>query len=140
MQKVNKVIVIDDDQVTCYLNKIFFEEMQVTEDVQCFDDAEKALAFLEQLCIEGSWEESGPDLIFLDINMPRMNGFEFLEKVRQLEGQGGICSQRIVMYTSSVHPKDIERANSYNILAYLNKPLTEPKMKSVLEAFHNRNN
>lgn len=70
--------------------------------------------------------------------MPVMNGFEFPEKVKRLEGVGEICSKRIVMYTSSKHTRDIERANSHGVLAYVQKPLTEDKLKYVLEAYYNQ--
>ncbi|WP_224994235.1 response regulator [Cesiribacter sp. SM1] len=136
MSILKKILIIDDDETTCYLNKIFLEEMQVTEDVECLLNADEAFTYLKNLCSGGSYDESGPDLILLDINMPIMNGFELLEKVKQLERVGELCAQRIIMYTSSIHPRDVERANKLGVLAYVQKPLTEHKLKSVMEAYH----
>lgn len=135
---LKKILIIDDDETTCFLNKTFLEDMQVTEKVECLYDARDAVEHIKNLCLSGAYKESGPDLILLDINMPIMNGFEFLEKIKQLQGIGKLCSQRVVMYTSSTHPKDIERANSHGVLAYVQKPLTKPKLKSVIEAYHNQ--
>lgn len=119
---LKKILIIDDDETTCFLNKILLEDMQVTEEVVCLYDAREAIELIKSICLSDAYNESGPDLIFLDINMPIMNGFEFLEKIKQIEGIGSLCSQRVVMYTSSKHPRDIERANSHGVLAYIQKP------------------
>lgn len=138
MTMLKKILIIDDDETTCFLNKIFLEDMQVTEDVECLYDAREALELIKNVCSGNSYGENGPDLIFLDINMPIMNGFEFLEQVKLLEGIGNLCSHRVVMYTSSIHPKDVERANSHGVLAYVQKPLTKSKLNSVIEAFQSQ--
>ncbi len=135
MKLLKKILIIDDDETRCFLDKIFLEDMHVTEEIECFEDPEEALAFIKKICSSDSFANLVPDLIFLDINMPVLNGFDFLEKVKQMEGIGNICAQRIVMYTSSVHPRDIKRANSYGVLGYIQKPLNEEKLKTVLEAY-----
>ncbi|WP_225000393.1 response regulator [Cesiribacter sp. SM1] len=137
MKSIHRVLVIDDDETSCIINKIFLKEMNITEEIECIEDANEALSLLIKVSEEGSFKEKGPDLIFLDINMPKMDGFEFLERVRELEGRGALCKQKIVMYTSSYHPRDIERAKQHGVLAYVIKPLTETKMKSILEAYNN---
>ena len=139
MNTINKVLIIDDDETTCFLSKLFLENFLSTEEIECFQDAEEALELVKGAYLQNSFNESGPDLIFLDINMPGMDGFEFLEKVRKLEGIGEICSRRVVMYTSSKHHKDLEKANRLGVLAYVQKPLTEDKMKYVLEAYSYQN-
>lgn len=64
MNTVHKVLIIDEDETTCFLNRCFLEDMQVTNDIVCFYDASEALVFIKKLCDEGSFEERGPDLIF----------------------------------------------------------------------------
>ncbi|AHM60706.1 two-component response regulator [Flammeovirgaceae bacterium 311] len=128
-------MIIDDDETTCFLNKIFLEDLQVTEEVDCFQDPQEAFSFLKEAYLNDSIRDQGPELIFLDINMPVMNGFEFLEKVKQEKLLNEICSQRIVMYTSSKHPKDLERAKQYDILDYVQKPLTKEKVENLIETY-----
>lgn len=135
MKRLRKILIIDDDETTCFLNKIFLEDMQVTEEVDCFQNPQEAFSFLKEVYLKDSIQDKGPDLIFLDINMPVMNGFEFLEKVKQEKPLFGICSKRIVMYTSSKHPKDLERAKQYDILDNVQKPLTKEKVQKLIETY-----
>lgn len=137
MKKFNKIAIIDDDETTCYLNKIFLKDVEIVEveEVECFHDASKALKHFLEICQDNDYEGDLPDLILLDINMPIMDGFEFLQKVKELEELQHLCSQRIVMFTSSFHPKDFEKAKSFGVLAYVTKPLNEEKVKHIIERY-----
>ena len=68
MQKLREVLVIDDDEVTCFLHSTLLEEMEVSERIHCIHDAEEALEYLQ----EGVKSQVYPDLILLDINMSGM--------------------------------------------------------------------
>jgi CheY-like chemotaxis protein len=73
-------------------------------------------------------------LIFLDINMPVMNGFEFLKGYEKMEIQNK-SSVIVVMLTTSVNPKDVENAKHPFISGFLNKPLTESKINDILNQY-----
>jgi CheY-like chemotaxis protein len=75
---------------------------------------------------------SCPELIFLDINMPVMNGFEFLDSFRQLTFLNKE-NVRIVMLTNSYNEDDVEKCKEYGVLQYVNKPLTDQKIKDLIE-------
>ena len=126
-QKLNKILLVDDNEADNYLHKLIISEAQVAETVVDQPDGKAAIEYLQ-----GEAGKLPPDLIFLDINMPRMNGWEFLEAYNQLpdEAQKAVV---IVMLTTSVFSKDRERAEHLpNFSGFLNKPLTEEDLLRVL--------
>ncbi len=104
---------IDDSEPDQFLSKIAINQYDSSiEILQAFDGRE-ALDILEKL-------DQQPDIIFLDINMPRMNGHEFLEEYSKWDNQGEV----IIMLTSSDQETDKERSLAYNCVRdYFTKPL-----------------
>ena len=108
------------------INKIKFAPAIVTE-----ESAMDALAYLK------SKKENGtcPDLIFLDINMPGMNGWDFLEQYNKLdkELQNGVV---IIMLTTSENPDDKAKAKSWSFVSdYITKPLTEEVLQEIITKY-----
>lgn len=136
MKKINNVLFIEDDEITCFLNKSLVEEMQVAENVHCLDDEERALEYLKKQCSNRmAGEKPCPELIFLDLNLPFLNAFEFLER---LENYPDIEVEHlfIVLLTASWDMRDMEKAKKYRIQGFLNKPLTHEKIKEVVINFN----
>ena len=94
-----------------------------------------ALDALEYLKSKKNIENTHPDLIFLDINMPGMNGWEFLEEYNKLDKE--LQSQVIVvMLTTSENPDDKKKAKSLNILSdFKIKPLTKEMLEEIIEKY-----
>lgn len=126
MQKLKNVLLIGDDDTGNFLNKLFLEGFNYAENVYINCNGQEALDFLREN------KEDMPSLIFLDINMPVMDGFEFLEEIRHIPS---ILNSNIpiVILTASERFHDYEKAKKYNITAYLNKPLTEDKMEAIFK-------
>ena len=129
-KKINCILLIDDDKSTNFLHKIIIEETGVSEKVEAVQSGQEALDYLERKK-EGVYPK--PDLIFLDINMPGMNGWEFLEEYEKLDDniKGEIM---IMMLTTSINPDDEEKAkNTKFINGFLNKPLTTEALEKIID-------
>jgi CheY-like chemotaxis protein len=132
-RKLNCVLLIDDDEPTNFLNQIIIESSGCAEEIKTAQSGSEALEYLLQTKSDQTYP--CPDLIFLDINMPAMNGWEFLERYRQLDShyKGKIM---IVMLTTSLFPEDKQRSTEIpEISAFENKPLTEEKLDNILKRF-----
>ena len=120
------IVLIDDSSLDNKLHKRVIDRTGLARNVLCFPMAEDALDFFRQ---PGAIPA---DLILLDINMPRMSGFEMLDAALDEFGNSFDPSV-VVMLTTSLNPDDKARAETYEVIKdYLQKPLTEEKFKSVL--------
>lgn len=121
-------IIIDDDPVNNMLSSIFINEVVSNADIQSFELPENGLKHIRQ---KYSISEEIPTILLLDINMPTMSGWEFLEKFEELAE--GIKNQfRICIMSSSVDPGDQQRAGeNNNAMDYIEKPLSEEKVVSL---------
>jgi CheY-like chemotaxis protein len=124
--KLNEVIVIDDSDPDLLYTKIILEAAAIAHNVRTFETAIDALAYLKRP------EGHQVDAILLDINMPEMSGFEFLDAY-----SGLMTSQQakavVVMLTSSPHPADRARALAYDcVKGYVVKPIDVPGAQGVL--------
>lgn len=136
MSKLNCVLLVDDDQTTNYLNQLLLRRLALTEKVLVAGNGREALALLAEHCPEPG-VAGCPSLILLDVNMPVMNGFEFLDAYAQLP-----AAQRqavvVVMLTTSLHPQDVERARQMQVADFLSKPLTSKNLTEILEKHFQR--
>ncbi len=113
-----KIILIDDDKSTNYLNKFTIERSDVADEVIVFDSPLEALDYFQKR----TDDEMGA-LILLDINMPIMDGWEFLKHYAKININGKV--DNVVMLTSSIDPRDQELAKNNELVSDLKfKPLT----------------
>jgi len=134
-RKLTCILFIDDDEPTNFLNKMTVEESCCTEHVQVARNGQEALDYLTN---SGHFQTGNnnfprPDLIFLDINMPGMDGWEFLEKYQQLPAlqQGNIV---MVMLTTSLNPDDEESARKHPVVSgFEHKPLGQDALNRILQ-------
>jgi len=133
MQKLSCALLVDDDQTTNYLNRLLLQRMDVADKLLVAINGQEALTLLQEHCTGNS--DGNPVLILLDVKMPVMDGFAFLEAFDTL-GLGREQAVIIVMLTTSLHPQDIERVQQLNIAGFLNKPLTEGKVRDILRSYY----
>ncbi|MDF2454458.1 MAG: response regulator [Cytophagaceae bacterium] len=127
-RKLPSVLLIDDDSVTNFLNKKVIEQAKITEHVEVKLNGKEALSFLTD-------KESSPALILLDINMPVMDGWEFLQAYQQ-EALDKKNKTNIILLSTSSNPDDIERAKSLPFVCdFKSKPLTSEILKEIIHNY-----
>ncbi len=126
--KSKHVLLIDDNEIDNYISKIMIKRKNITEKISVAASAIEALEYLETLLNK---PEEFPDVIFLDINMPQMDGFGFLEEYLKFP-EHVTANVSVYMLTSSSDPNDIERATQNPMVKkYFSKPLTESVLNEL---------
>lgn len=125
MQHIKSVLIVDDDPASSFLVHFLLKKLNKVDDITLKKNGKEALDFLAE--VKGQREF--PDLILLDINMPLMDGFEFMEHFLQLSLDKSV---RVVLLSSSVSPKDRQAAENFKINHFINKPITKEKLEHIL--------
>jgi len=128
--KFKSVLLIDDDPTINFVHKLFLTEWGITDQIYTAGNGQEALDFLEY---NPDFGQDSPTMILLDINMPVMNGFEFLEAYEHLD-ESKKASVLMAMLTTSLHEKDRERAAQFmNLDNYMSKPLEKEQLMRVID-------
>ena len=123
-------MLIDDDKATNFLHKEIIRETGLVNKVVDMESGHEALEYLEKM-EDGKYPQ--PDIIFLDINMPAMSGWEFLEEYDKLDEEKK-AKIVVVMLTTSINPDDKETATSKELInGFFNKPLTFEIIERVID-------
>jgi two-component system, NarL family, nitrate/nitrite response regulator NarL len=130
---VQIAFLIDDSEVDLFVQKKFLEIRQFANQIVTFSSAKQALDVLT------SGQDESPGIVFLDLNMPMVNGFEFLEQVRETS-EAVFDQMRVVILTSSNSLLDRERAQSFNnVISFIPKPLTVQGLDDLAKLIEAKN-
>lgn len=131
MKKVNTACIIDDDPIFVFGTKKIMEIANFCNNILIFNNGAEAYEGLKTLVEQ---KKELPEVILLDLNMPIMDGWQFLEKITTINIPESIT---IYIVTSSINPADIERSKKYNrVNKYIVKPITIDKLKDILESYN----
>ena len=129
MKKINCVCLIDDDPIFIYGTKRIIKEADFCDTILVFNNGQDAIDGLQELTAKG---ETLPEVIFLDLNMPIMNGWEFLEDFVKIPNHN---REKVIIYviSSSVDPRDLERISHYEVVNnYILKPISPEDLEKVI--------
>ena len=124
----NKILCIDDDPITLMLCKKVIIKSQFSKEIDLANNGEKALHYFDNLIAKILNVEYviSPELIFLDLNMPIMNGWEFLNTFSKPQYNNYFSTVRIIILSSTIDPKDVEKSKQFPIVThFLSKPITQ---------------
>lgn len=126
------VMLIDDSEIDNFINQKMIEGCNFAENVYVHTSSKSALEFLKNFDRNGVFpKELIPGIIFLDINMPIMDGFQFAEEFQKF-GKELKESIKIVFLTTSLNPQDQDKAmKTEGVLKYINKPLTRDHLNAI---------
>ena len=130
MAALSCVLLVDDDDTTNYLNQTLLRRMAIADAVLVAGNGQEALDLLHRHCASAA-SPTCPALVLLDMKMPLMNGFEFLQaytRCRPTDNPAAV----IIMLTTSLNPRDVAQLHGLPISGYLTKPLTRDKITQVL--------
>ncbi|SNS57837.1 Response regulator receiver domain-containing protein [Ekhidna lutea] len=122
MGNPNKILLVDDDPIFLTLAELAIKKENETIEIYKAMNGEEAISFLKSQSV---------DVIFLDLNMPVMNGWEFLEALPEVENKG----DHIYILTSSIDPSDQRKADENPLVtSMLEKPLDKAKITATLSS------
>lgn len=131
--QIDHVLLVDDDFDDNYIHKMVISSTGLVKEVALARDGSEALQVLEELW-QKPYQPKRPNIIFLDINMPKMNGWEVLNALSEM-GEAAHRSM-VVMLSTSQNPADLQKAEAYPFVhGYLHKPLTEEALAEVVQAY-----
>jgi CheY-like chemotaxis protein len=123
---INTVVVIDDDDIQHYIVKATFKKIDADIHIQSFLGAESALSYLA-----AQPAAETPLLILLDLNMPEIDGWEFLNRYEKFEHKA-----EVIIVSSSIDPVDINKANHHDgVKQFVSKPLDRVKVSEIVNAY-----
>ncbi|MEJ7767176.1 MAG: response regulator [Chitinophagaceae bacterium] len=130
---IKRIICVDDDALCLMIEEMVIKQTNIVKEIHLADNATDALSLLKtfQLLDNNQPLQESPTLLFLDLNMPGMDGFEFLDA---LEARNGNLSEKlkIVILSSSIDHNDISRSMKYKyVINFISKPLTVNALAEV---------
>jgi CheY-like chemotaxis protein len=141
MKPLNLILLVDDDDTTNFVNHRTLQRTQAAREVKIFTDGQQALKYMQAAnCGPAhTGTEVCPDLIFLDIKMPVMDGFEFLEAYKQM-GLDKVVPTKIMMLTSSASFYDLKRLETFEeVKRHFSKPLADQDIKEIIREYFPEN-
>ncbi len=130
IQPLHKILVIDDDHTCRFITEFLLNDFGVTREVRSLENAVEGIKHFR------FHENDLPDLVLLDINMPMMDAWEFLDWVNE---NGFAGRTRFVIYSTLVRPKDVDRSKAYpDVIGFIEKPPSKEELERIIQMLEPR--
>ena len=130
MKKADLTCIIDDDPIFVYGTKRMMQLANICTKFLVFSNGQEALDYLRPIMLSG---ENIPEIILLDLNMPVMDGWQFLEEFTEIKAKRPVT---IYVVSSSIDPVDLTRAKNYSeITDYIIKPISQDRLRELFEEY-----
>ena len=121
------MLIVDDNEITRFITEHTLLEMKLAEEIIFTKDGNEAMLLIREGLL--------PDLILLDLNMPGMGGFAFLDEYQSLSSTA-VLPPNVVVFSTSTRPEDRQAAKEYDsVIGFAEKPITEQKLRLLLQSF-----
>jgi CheY-like chemotaxis protein len=129
---LDKIFCVDDDAITLMLCKKVIERVSFAKEILTAQNGEEAFAYFKTLASNNDSPTDYPKLILLDLNMPIMNGWEFLDAYQECGYQNIFKEAKFIVLSSTIDPQDVEKAKKYSaVLDFLSKPITKEMLEDL---------
>lgn len=134
---LDKILCVDDDPITLMLCRKVVERVEFAKEIITVNNGEEAIRYFDALFEErkNNKDIDYPKLVLLDLNMPVMDGWEFLESYTAKDYQTIFESTRFIVLSSSIDPYDINRSKTYPVIGFLSKPVTKEMLENLKSQF-----
>jgi len=133
---LDKIFCVDDDPITLMLCKKVIERVEFAKEIITAQNGEEAIQYFHDLAENAKDNVPYPKLTFLDLNMPVMNGWEFLEVYLQKGYQNLFPDAKFIVLSSTIDPDDVNQAKKYPIVVdFLSKPITKEMLEDLKSRF-----
>ncbi|OWW25439.1 hypothetical protein B4Q04_07420 [Zobellia sp. OII3] len=127
---INTIVLVDDNNATNFIHETYLRRVNCAENILAFTMGQKAIDYLSNA-------EDFPELIFIDINMPTMDAWEFMDLYSELDPKSKI-NTRVILLTTSIIPSDADKMTKYReIKDMMYKPLNEEAIRGIMHEHFN---
>lgn len=129
---LDKIFCVDDDAITLMLCKKVIERVGFAKEIITAQNGEEAFAYFQDLAKQPELNPDYPKLVLLDLNMPIMNGWEFLDAYQESGYQNIFKDSKFIVLSSTIDPQDVDKAKKYSaVLDFLSKPITKEMLEEL---------
>ena len=125
---LDKILCVDDDPITLMLYKMVIKKSEFAHQIDTAQNGEEALEYFDQYA---PGDKDYPKLIFLDLNMPIMGGWEFLDRFKESH-RDAFSDAKVIVLSSTIDPNDIDKSKTYPmVIDFQSKPISKEMLAEL---------
>ncbi|HLA56189.1 MAG TPA: response regulator [Flavobacterium sp.] len=131
---LDRILCIDDDPITVMLCRKVIQKSEFAKIMDSAQNGEDALHYFDKLIMEN--DDHFPELILLDLNMPVMGGWEFLDNFSRDTYANFFSNTKVIVLSSTIDPQDVEKSKTYPmVIDFMSKPITKEMLEKLKLVF-----